>query len=178
MSNFSQSFPYDTLTYGATMRETVHASVSHYFSSDLWHYKRQPASLAYTQAHMYMHAHAHTHWLKSTQHHQLSAQGLHGFGRGWGGFFGIKLSVVGRTGDETTGEVRRQLLYRVIKPVTESFSSAQQTCQRDGGWKSNTARELCIYCLWFLYQIHSVSFILYECGTLRAQQELLQDDMS
>ncbi len=107
--------------------------VIHYFPliSDTTKDKQLPyASLAYTQAHMYMHAHVHTHkhththtHTESTQHIQLSAQGLHGF-EGWrveedmargagggGGCFGIKLSVVGLTGDETTGEVRQLTVW-------------------------------------------------------------------
>ncbi len=111
--------------------ETDHASISHsLLSSDLWHYKRQAASLRFTCLHTSTHVHAcththtqthththtHTHWEHSA-HSAVSTgsarvRGLtsgrrYGERCGGGGCFGIKLSVVGPTGDETTGEVRQ-----------------------------------------------------------------------
>lgn len=95
--------------------------------------------------------------------------------------FGIKLSVVGPTGDETTGEVRQQLLYRVIKPVTESFSTALNRPVSVTEDERVTQRESFAYTVsdFYIESTQCLSFYmnLKICGTLRAQQ-LLQDDKS
>lgn len=102
--------------------------VIHYFPliSDTTKANQLPyVSLAYTQAHMYMHADVHTHTRTHTLTEEHSASSAVSTGsawvrgltsgrrygercRGWWWWwFGIKLSVVGPTGDETTGEVRQ-----------------------------------------------------------------------
>lgn len=108
------------------MKQIMPLLVIHYFPLifDTTKDKQLPyVSLAYTQAHMYMHAHVYTHVHTHTLTEQHSAPSAVSTGsaqvrgltsgrrygercRG-GGCFGIKLSVVGPTGDETTGEVRQ-----------------------------------------------------------------------
>ncbi len=130
LSSTLKSFHYDILTeprWGC-MKQIMPLLVIHYFPliSDTTKDKQLPyASLAYTQAHMYMHAHVHTHKHTHTHTHTHWEHSAHSAvstgsarvrgltsGRRYGercggGCFGIKLSVVGPTGDETTGEVRQ-----------------------------------------------------------------------
>ncbi len=135
LSSTLKSFHYDILTeprWGC-MKQIMPLLVIHYFPliSDTTKDKQLPyASLAYTQAHMYMHAHVHTH--KHTHTHTHTLRALSTFScqhrvctgsradewkkiwrevQGGGGCFGIKLSVVGLTGDETTGEVRQLTVW-------------------------------------------------------------------